>query len=412
MEWSVCVGIDWADQKHAYALRSRWGEEEKGEFSSSPQSVHEWVQELRRKHPEGEIVVALEQSRGSLLYALSVYEFLRLVPINPRAASAYRQSLYLSGAKDDPTDAVLLRDFAVTHLDQLRVWRADDERTRKLRLLVEGRRSMVEQRTALVLELDAALKQYFPHVLEWFGSGLSTLTRAFLKRWPTLKRARAARPDAICRLIRDHSRKSVERQRELISAIRSAVALTNDRAIVEALSLRVAVLVGLIETVELGISRYDEVIATTWRDHEDRTIFESFPGAGLVMAPRLAVAFGSDRDRFATAAEVQTLSGIAPVIERSGKHSWTHARWRCPKFLRQSFHEFAELSIPHCTWARAVYRQQRERGAGHHAAVRSLAFRWIRVLFRCWKTRHTYDEAAYVAALRSSGSGLAAIIAA
>jgi transposase len=412
MEWSVCVGIDWADRKHAYALRSRTGAEEEGEFDSSPASVHGWVQELRRKHPEGDIVIALEQSRGSLMYALSAYDFLRLVPINPRAASAYRESLYLSGAKDDPVDAVLLRDFASTHLGQLRVWRADDERTRRLRLLVEGRRSMVDQRTALVLELDAVLKQYFPHVLGWCGSGLSSLTRAFLRRWPTLEKARAARSDALCRLIKEHSRKSAERQHELVAAIRRAVALTDDRAIVDALSLRTEVLIGLIDALELGVARYDEAIAATWQEHEDRPIFESFPGAGPVIAPRLTAAFGSDRERFSTAAEVQTLSGIAPVIARSGKRSWTHARWRCPKFLRQTFHEFAEASIPHCTWARAFYRQQRARGAGHHAAIRALAFRWIRVLFRAWQSRTPYDDATFVATLRRRGSGLAALIAA
>jgi hypothetical protein len=32
--------------------------------------------------------------------------------------------------------------------------------------------------------------------------------------------------------------------------------------------------------------------------------------------------------------------------------------------------------------------------------VRSLAFRWIRVLFRCWKDRQPYDEARYLEALQ------------
>ena len=32
-------------------------------------------------------------------------------------------------------------------------------------------------------------------------------------------------------------------------------------------------------------------------------------------------------------------------------------------------------------------------------AIRALAFKWIRILFRCWKDRKPYDEAAYQRAL-------------
>ena len=412
MDWVACVGVDWADQKHAYAVRTGDGREAQGEFSSKPEEVHAWVRGLREQYPIGDIIVALEQSRGSLMYALCGYDFLRLVPINPRASHAYRQSLHLSGAKDDPKDAVLLRDFAASHLDQLRVWRSDDQLTRHLRLLVEARRNMVDQRTAFILEVNEVLKQYFPQILGWFGNGGSLLARAILMRWPTLQRIQSARSDAISALIGKHSRKSAARVEELVAAVRQAVPLTTDPAINAALSLRAQLLASLIARTDEAVASYDEAIADLWKTHEDRELFESFPGAGPVMAPRLAAAFGSDRDRFATAAQIQTYSGIAPVIERSGKQSWTHARWHCPKFLRQTFHEFAEASIPHCRWARAFYRQQRARGAGHHAAIRSLAFRWIRILFRCWKAEEPYQDKAYFDALKRKGSALAGQLAA
>jgi transposase len=341
------------------------------------------------------------------MYALSGYDFLQLVPINPRAAKAYRDSLRLSGAKDDPVDAALIRDFAAAHLAQLRVWRADDARTRKLRLLVEARRQLVDQRTAFNLALDAALKQYFPQILEWFSSGATALARAFLGRWLTLEQARGARSDAIRRLVNANSRRPPGAIDELIGKIRSSTPLTTDLAIIEATALRVSSLVALLEEADQQVHRYDAAIAELWNAHPDRELFASFPGAGPVLAPRLAAAFGSDRLRFTEAAELQKYSGIAPVMEKSGKHCWIHARWRCPKFLRQTFHEFAEASIPHSAWARAFYRQQRERGAGHHAAIRSLAFRWMRILFRCWKTNTTYDEAAYLAVLKRRRSPLA-----
>jgi hypothetical protein len=79
----------------------------------------------------------------------------------------------------------------------------------------------------------------------------------------------------------------------------------------------------------------------------------------------------------------------------------------CPKFLRQTFHEFSAYSRFWSPWAQAYYQQARLRGTDHHAAVRSLAFKWIRILYRCWKNRTIYDEAFYQRALQRRGSPLA-----
>ncbi|MGH8594181.1 MAG: hypothetical protein ACREV3_10080 [Gammaproteobacteria bacterium] len=57
--------------------------------------------------------------------------------------------------------------------------------------------------------------------------------------------------------------------------------------------------------------------------------------------------------------------------ERSGKKQWVHWRLQCPKFLRQTFVEWAGKTIPRSFWAAAYYRQQRDRGCSHHAALRA-----------------------------------------
>jgi len=159
-----------------------------------------------------------------------------------------------------------------------------------------------------------------------------------------------------------------------------------------------------------GIANLDSKIEEAASAHPDFFIFESLPGAGSALAPRLLAAFGSQRDRYGSAEEVQTHSGIAPVMEKSGKKKWVHFRWACPKFLRQSFHEWAGHSISQSTWARAYYQQQRGRGKDHQAAVRALAFKWIRILFRCWQDRVAYDENKYLAALAKRGSPLSSVL--
>ena len=164
--------------------------------------------------------------------------------------------------------------------------------------------------------------------------------------------------------------------------------------------MMVEALVPQVRSLLRAIEQFDRQISLLFRKHPDRPLFESLPGAGAVMAPRLLAAFGADRDRFQSAQEMQQLSGIAPVTEKSGKQHWVHWRWACSKFLRQSFHEFADHSRKWCGWAKAVYQQLRRRGQGHHAAVRRLAFKWIRILFHCWKTRSPYDESIYLRSLQ------------
>ncbi|MCH7567677.1 MAG: IS110 family transposase, partial [Nitrospirae bacterium] len=102
----------------------------------------------------------------------------------------------------------------------------------------------------------------------------------------------------------------------------------------------------------------------------------------------------------------QMYSGIAPVTKRSGKKTWVHWRWQCPTFVRQTFVDWASQTINKSAWAGAYYRQQRAKGCSYQVAVRALAFKWIRILHRCWQDRTPYDESKYLEALRRKGSPL------
>jgi hypothetical protein len=94
------------------------------------------------------------------------------------------------------------------------------------------------------------------------------------------------------------------------------------------------------------------------------------------------------------------------LTERSGNKHWVHWRWACPTFIRQTFVEWSASSIAHSFWARAFYDSHRAKGASHNATVRALAFKWIRILFRCWVDRTPYDESRYLSALQKRQSPL------
>lgn len=403
----ACVGLDWGDTRHAVQLqRVDGGPIEQLDLEQQPDVLHAWVAQLRQRFPGGRIGIAVEQRRGAVMHALMQYDCFVLYPINPKALARYRDAFRTSGAKDDPTDAALLLDLLRKHRDQLRAWQPDTVEARRLQLLCEQRRKLVNQRVALTNRITSLLKQYFPQALDWLGDVASRQGCDFLMTWPTLAAVQRVRPATLRAFYQRHNCRKATVIDDRIARLVQAVPLTTDPAIVEPLSLAVQAYATQLRALLTAIHTFDARIAETFAQHADHTLFESFPGAGPVCAPRLAAALGTNRARWHSATELQSYSGIAPVTERSGKALWVHHRLACPKFLKQTFHEFADQSIRFSAWARAYYDQQRGRGNDHHAALRALAYKWIRILFRCWKDRKPYDEATYAAALHRHGSAL------
>ena len=355
--------------------------------------------------------MCFEQSRGAIAYALLKYDFLILFPLAPARLAAYRESFSNSGAKDDPTDAALLLDYVLRHRDQLRVWQPDTPATRELQLLAEARREAVDQRTRLSNQLTAVLKRYYPQALVLVGQDVDTpLACDFLAKWPTLAAVQAAKPSTLRKFYYAHHCRQEQRIVERLELVQSAAPLTNDTALIQAGTLQVLCLIAQLRALGQALGKYEARLEELLDEHPDAALFRALPGAGPALAPRLLVAFGTDRQRFSGAHELQTLAGIAPVTKRSGKRCTVLRRWACPKFLLQTFHEFAQCSRRKSAWAQAFYLLQRSRGKGHHAALRALAFKWVRILFRCWKTHTPYSEQRYLESLQQRQAPLLAFL--
>jgi transposase len=395
------VGLDWADQQHVLCWRTADSTAlHRAVVRQRPEELQAWVAQLRQRFPQGLIAIALEQSRGPLIAALMHYDFLRLYPINPKSLARYREAFFSSGAKDDPDDAALLLDLLVKHRERFSPWIPDDVLSRQLALRVEHRRQLVDLRTALTHQLTSHLKLYFPQALDWAGALDSLQACDFLERWPTLQAVQKARPAQLEQFYHQHQgrRRSLIQQR--IGQIQQAQPLTEDPAVVAASSRMVLALVAQLRVLITTLCQWQAEISQLFAQHPDAFIFASFPAAGPVFAPRLQTAFGSRRDRFGAAQGLLQFSGVAPVTRRSGRSLQVHRRWARPKFLHQSLVEYAALSIPHCGWARALYHQLRARGHRHWAAIRVIAYKWVRILFRCWQQRVPYEESRYLQALQ------------
>jgi len=404
--FTAYVAIDWADAKHDICVQAAGGQQREFDcISHQVDQIEQWAQSLHKRFG-GTIAIALELTKGPIVYALQKYDFFVVFPVNPSTLAKYRETFTPSGAKDDPTDSELILDLLVRHPERFAPLNPQSVEMRTLACLVEQRRNLVDDKTRITNRLRSTLKQYYPQMLEWFKHVDTVMVCDFITRWPTLKQLKRARKNTLEKFFHEHNMRFSHILDARLESIKAAKPLTLDAAVVIPYSLQALVLTDQLRVSLQAIRRYDDEIAELAPKHPDYDLFSALPGAGPSMAPRLLVAFGEQRNRFDSAAALQKYAGIAPVTERSGKKHWVHWRWQCSTFLRQTFVEWAAQTINKSFWAGAYYRQQRDKGCGHQAAIRALAFKWIRILYRCWQTRTLYNESVYLSALKRRGSPL------
>lgn len=406
--YTVHVGVDWADKKHDICIVPPGeGPREFDQVLHKVRAIDDWIRSLHLRFG-GPIAVAIELSSGPVISVLQKYDFVVIHPINPSTLAKYREAFTPSRAKDDPTDAEFAVDLLLHHPERFKPLRPQSSDMRALGTLVEQRRQMVAERVRITNRLRSALKQYYPQALEWFEDVDTVLFCDFIARWPTLLQAKRARSSTLLKFFHAHNMRREHVLKSRLDAIKEAMPLTEDEAVIVPFRLKALVHTEQLELILKAIKMFDEQIDQLATRQKDYKLFRALPGAGPSLAPRLMVAFGEQRDRFASASELQKYSGVAPVTVRSGKKEWVHWRLQCPTFLRQTFVEWAGQTINKSYWAGVFYRQQRAKGCTYQAAVRALAFKWIRIVYRCWQTGVAYDEAIYLKALERRGSPLLA----
>lgn len=406
-DFAALIGIDWADKKHDLCeLKVGTKNYSYSVILSTPEAINQWALAIKKRYTGKLIAVGCELTKGPLVSALRQHKHLILFSINPSTVAKYRKAFTHSGAKDDPSDALIQTEILERHMDKLTPIQCDTVEVRVLEQLVVYRRKLVQDRVDLSNRITVILKNYYPQVLDWFKEKDTAVFCSFIERWPSLAEVKKVRGQTLLNFFNQHNShyKTVNENR--IKDIKAAIPLTKDEGVITPNKIMINVLIPQLKLLMAAIETLDKEIRKLYRSQSDRKIFDSFPGAGPQLAPRLLVAFGSDRNRFQSAAEIQKCTGIAPVIERSGQKSWTHWRYSCSKFLRQTFVEWAGQSVRFSFWANAYYEQQKSIGKPHNTIIRSLAFKWIRIVFKCWKTKTPYDESKYLAALKTKGSPL------
>jgi transposase len=390
------IGLDWGHRTHAFALQDAGGRTEEGSLQHSPEALHAWLQELAARYGGRPVRLALEGKGGAALPVLLQYPWLQIYPVNPVTSARYRTAFTPSGASDDLPDARVLLELVRDHTAKLRPLEPQDEQTAHLNALVQARRDAVDRRTQLLNQLTSLLKSYYPQALELVDNLNSQLAVQLLQRWPDLLSLKTARPATIKSFYHLHHVRRPEVVQQRLERIAAARALSTDPTQLSVALLQLRLLLDQLKAFRKHIGLFDQEIRRVFAEHPEAALFRDLPGAGAQMAPRLCAAFGTVRRLYPEPGALQKLSGVAPVREKSGERLWTHWRWLAPRFLRQTFVEWAGQTVIYSAWAKTYYEGMQAKGKSRQVILRALAFKWIRVLWKCWKDATPYDEARYL----------------
>ena len=400
---SYFAGLDWASRIHALCVIDERGSVvERAEITHDAAGLGELQRCLRRF---GSPPVAIERPSGLLVDTLVEAGF-TVVPIHPNAVKASRPRYRSHGGKSDASDAYLLADLLRTDGHRFKALTPQGDEIKALQALVRGRDDLVTTRVQPANQLRTLLESFWPGAASVFADIDLPIALAFVERYPTPESAKALGPKRMAAFCAQHAycgRRSAEdllaRLHEAPAAVCAELEMEAKGELVRALG---RTLKSLVEQIRLISARIEHHVASL----EDGRILMSFPRAGRICAAQILAELGSVRERFLSDEHLAAEAGVAPVTYESGKSKAVTFRWACNHRLRAALTCLADNSRHANAWAANVYAKAKARGCDHPHAVRILARAWLRMIWRAWTDRKTYDPAQHRAAqllLRTAG---------
>jgi transposase len=397
------AALDWAGDHHDICVVDRTGGIA-AEFRFAHTAAG-WAEFTEKMKPFVGAPLTLETSSGPAVDQL-LQRGWALYPVAPPAAARYRERKVPSGTKTDRHDTWALADALRTDGHAWRPLRPQDEATAILRALCHDEITLIEHRTALVNQLRAALREYYPAALEAFEDWTAAHTWAFLLAFPTPAQLQSAGKRKWEKFLHTHKLWRPQTSERRLALFASATALPASTAVTTAKSLLAVSLAKMIVTLQAQLDEYRRRITQAFRAHPDHDLFGGLPGAKAVLGPRLLAGLGSVREEYPEAESLMCQAGVSPVSYQSGQVEKCRLRRACDKFLRFTVHLWANASRKKCAWARTYYERKRAQGHSHASALRCLGKRWLKILWRLWMDRTPYEEAVHLASLKRRGSKL------
>jgi transposase len=173
------AGLDWAHDHHDVVILDRSGQIVADfEIQHSASGWQRWREQVAALGPG--LAVCVETSQGMVIEQL-LESGVSLYPVSPVSSKAYRARKAPSGSKTDRLDAWSLADALRVDGQSWKALAKEDPLVAELRLLCRDEVALIEERTALVNQLQSALQEYYPAALEAFEDWMLPAAWAHLK---------------------------------------------------------------------------------------------------------------------------------------------------------------------------------------------------------------------------------------
>jgi transposase len=395
------AGFDWARDHHDVVIVDR-----QGQIAADFRFEHSlagWQQFRDQVKPFPALAVALETAQGAAVDQL-LQQDCNVYPVNPLSAKSYRERKVPSGNKTDRLDAWSLAEALRLDGQQWQALRPLDPLTQQIQLLCRDEISLIEQRTALVNQLQQALVEYYPAALQAFDDWTQPFCWDFVVQFPTPEKLAAAGRRRWEKFLHTQKLWRPETAAKRLEIFQNARQFCGSAAVTSAKSLLALSLAKLLKALQLQLDQYRQQIAALFKQHPDHDLFGSLPGAAQTLAPRLLGEIGGEPHRFADTQALQCIAGTAPVSFQSGQIHRVHARYQCNKILRHTVHLWAQCCVRVCPWAEVYYKQKRAEGKSHACALRCLGQRLLKILGKMIQTRQPYNADLHARNQRQHGS--------
>ncbi len=388
----IIIGLDWARSKHDYLLMAPTGEIlQRGRIPHNTTGLQELAARIDRYVGSArDVRVGIEMNDGALLAWLMEKGY-TVFGIQPKSAQRAREIYRPGGGKDDPVDTFVLAEVVRLSGDRLRPLQPDSPVTEELRELLRWREELVHQRTAASQRLRAVLAEWSPRLSALCDNLERIWQLDLLQKFPTEAIFCRAHGNRIRNFVRKHRLR--QQTYKKIEEVRRADPMPLPAGRVLPVVRRVQFLVGQIRRLSAEIDQIEQDLKKQIAEHPDANIFQSLPIKGTVTVASLLSIFGQNREHTPSWEEYAARCGVAPVTVASGKRKTVRQRRACDHTFHQALIYFAfNTAFVGGCWAGEFYQRKRRDGVTHYAALRCLAKRWMKILYRFWTDNLTYSE--------------------
>lgn len=363
------VGIDNSLEDHKVRVIDQNGERE---TSFTIANNYQGFEELGMKLQEyKQSKIGFELPHGPIVEYLHEKAY-DIYSLNPLKIKRYKETLKVSGDKNDNIDALAIAEYLRTNSSHIRAMTFNSSEIEKLKTLAIIHTRLTHNRIANLNKLHFIVRQYYPIQDLLFVDFGCNVQLNLIKKYPTFDNLSRATDKEISNFLKSHKYCRPDYINKLINKIRNFKQMISNET-ESTYQIEAHIMCDIILKLTEGMKKIEEEMGRITDGHYLGKYFRSLPGGGSSLACKLLALFGDQKDRFQNANAAQCLFGTAPKNYQSGPYHKVIMRKACNKSSRAILYKYAFGTLRFSKWAREYYDQQRKKGKTHSVAVRALS---------------------------------------